>query len=349
MIVKNYLEIKELLKKKNVQKRIDYFSKKYKDKKIIIYGAGMLASILFENYDLSGLNIIAVADYKFTESDELFMGIKTISLQDIPKINPDFIILTVLEVNKSIKFINKNIFINNEKILIKSILKKNFLINFVENFTIDFIDLFKKLKKFKNKIEFSNSIHYWEKRYFNNGTSGPGSYGELAEFKAEVLNNFVEEKQINTVIELGCGDGNQLNLAKYPLYFGFDVAKSAITICQKKFENDPSKSFLFYNPKYSKNIYNFIKADLTISLDVIFHLVEDEIYYDYLQNLFNLSSKYVIIYCSDRTSDSTLEHVKERKFTINVSKLFPKYKLVQIIKNKYPEKTFADFYIYLRE
>lgn len=46
MIVKNYLEIKELLKKKNVQKRIDYFSKKYKDKKIIIYGAGMLASIL---------------------------------------------------------------------------------------------------------------------------------------------------------------------------------------------------------------------------------------------------------------------------------------------------------------
>jgi hypothetical protein len=43
-----------------------------------------------------------------------------------------------------------------------------------------------------------------------------GSYSELAQLKARVLNAFVAEKNIARVIERGCGDGNQLQLARIP-------------------------------------------------------------------------------------------------------------------------------------
>ena len=57
-----------------------------------------------------------------------------------------------------------------------------------------------------------NTLSYWENRYKNNGNSGAGSYGRLAEFKADVINNFIAENKITSVIEFGCGDGNQLSL-----------------------------------------------------------------------------------------------------------------------------------------
>ncbi|MBI9084342.1 MAG: hypothetical protein JEZ11_12140 [Desulfobacterales bacterium] len=74
-------------------------------------------------------------------------------------------------------------------------------------------------------------MEYWERRYAQGGTSGAGSYGRLAEFKAEVLNTFVEERGVQNIIEFGCGDGNQLSLAKYPSYVGLDASKTAVTQC----------------------------------------------------------------------------------------------------------------------
>jgi protein O-GlcNAc transferase len=60
-----------------------------------------------------------------------------------------------------------------------------------------------------------------EKRYEMNGNSGAGSYGRLANFKAEVINEFVKIRLVKTVIELGMGDGNQLQLSECPYYNGF--------------------------------------------------------------------------------------------------------------------------------
>ena len=75
---------------------------------------------------------------------------------------------------------------------------------------------------------FRASSVYWERRYRLGGSSGSGSTGHLAAFKAEVLNRFVHDHGIKSVIELGCGDGQQLALAEYPLYLGLDVAKTSI-------------------------------------------------------------------------------------------------------------------------
>ena len=80
--------------------------------------------------------------------------------------------------------------------------------------------------------EFKGSEVYWESRYRSGGNSGPGSFGELAGFKADVLNAFICSEGIKSVIEFGCGDGHQLSLARYPRYLGIDVSRFAIARCK---------------------------------------------------------------------------------------------------------------------
>ncbi|WP_215226786.1 class I SAM-dependent methyltransferase [Echinicola shivajiensis] len=194
----------------------------------------------------------------------------------------------------------------------------------------------------KNKF---NSSNYWEERYKKGGNSGSGSYGNLALYKAEVLNEFVEDNNIKDVIEFGCGDGNQLRYYSFPKYIGFDVSDTAIEKCELFFSFDNAKKF--------KNIndYNFEKAELTISVEVLFHLIEDNIYNEYMNRLFDSSLKYVIIFSSNKNDNSTPIHVKHRVFTEWVIENKPSFKLIKIIKNKYgiendPNYSFSDFYIF---
>jgi SAM-dependent methyltransferase len=190
---------------------------------------------------------------------------------------------------------------------------------------------------------------YWEQRYVNKKNSGAGSYGRLAQFKAAILNDFVADKQIKTVIEFGCGDGHQLSLAQYPNYTGIDVSAEAVRICKDLFSNDHSKLF------YTLDHYNHLnlKAELTLSLDVIFHLVEDAVFENYMHRLFDASTKYVIIYSSNYEKYYA-KHVRSRQFTnwidFHVGK---EWRLIKVIKNKFPynkahpeETSFSDFYIY---
>jgi SAM-dependent methyltransferase len=82
---------------------------------------------------------------------------------------------------------------------------------------------------------FTNSVDYWIKRYKTGGNSGAGSYNRLAEFKAEVVNSFVKNNNVQTVIEFGCGDGNQLKYLDIPHYLGYDVSPDAVEYCKKVF------------------------------------------------------------------------------------------------------------------
>ena len=79
----------------------------------------------------------------------------------------------------------------------------------------------------ENSLAFRHSAQYWDDRYRLAGNSGAGSYGRLADFKANVLNEFVAREKIASVVEFGCGDGNQLSLSRYPRYTGFDVSEHA--------------------------------------------------------------------------------------------------------------------------
>ena len=66
---------------------------------------------------------------------------------------------------------------------------------------------------------------------------------KFALFKAEIINTFIAEHGVQSVIEFGCGDGNQLTLARYPIYIGFDVSETAINKCKEIFAADPTKTF----------------------------------------------------------------------------------------------------------
>ena len=198
------------------------------------------------------------------------------------------------------------------------------------------------------KLKSFNSKQYWETRYSKGGNSGGGSYGQLAEFKAEIINQFIKKNDIKTIIEWGCGDGNQLTYMNYQDYIGFDVSKTALLHCSEKFKEDKSKTFL-HTDKYTNQ-----SAVLSLSLDVIFHLIEDSVFNDYMNRLFNSSQKFVVIYSSNTSEQFEIatNHFHQRKFTDWIQKNKSDFRLIKKIKNKYPynqktgEGSVSDFFIY---
>jgi hypothetical protein len=218
---------------------------------------------------------------------------------------------------------------------------------------IGFVKEWKKRQQIK---KFKGSEEYWESRYRTSGNSGSGSYEHLAEFKAELINRFVAEQKITSVIEFGCGDGNQLTLAKYPKYIGLDVSPTAIKLCHGLFRTDTTKSFFLYSSTAFYDRARVFSADLTMSLDVLYHLVEKEIFENYLLHLFAASSRYVIIYASDfdQKEEPLYRHENRRNFTSFIASRLPEWKLKEVIKNKYPHSQYgekgsdSDFFIYER-
>jgi SAM-dependent methyltransferase len=194
-----------------------------------------------------------------------------------------------------------------------------------------------------------SSADYWERRYRAGLTSGGGSYDVLAQYKAEVLNEFVRANGVRSVIEFGCGDGNQLSLAKYPSYLGLDVSRAAVDLCAARFRDDASKSFLWYDPQRTVRLASFVQADLAISLDVIYHLLEDDVYQAYLRDLFSSARRFVIVYSSNRDERPTARHVRHHKFTDDVARDYPQFVLREHRPNPHSAQTFADFYIFEKQ
>ena len=118
-----------------------------------------------------------------------------------------------------------------------------------------------------------DSKAYWENRYATGGNSGCGSYNKLAEFKAGVINEFIRDNNITSIIDYGVGDGNQLKLidTRDLQYTGIDVSSTVIEKCIDVFKGDPTKKFSLDDSTSN------LTADLTMSCDVLYHLIENEI------------------------------------------------------------------------
>jgi len=198
--------------------------------------------------------------------------------------------------------------------------------------------------------QFIGSQKYWIQRYKEGGNSGAGSYSKLAEFKAAILNDFVKKLNVKSVIEYGCGDGNQLRLALYPNYLGFDISPVALSRCKEIFYSDRTKGFKLMDD------YNGETADLILSLDVVYHLIEDDVFELYMKRLFDSSTQFVIVYSSNKDEQDKIQapHIKHRKFTQWVDENIRSWGLMQYIPNSQPyagnnnEGSLADFYIYAK-
>lgn len=191
-----------------------------------------------------------------------------------------------------------------------------------------------------------NSKDYWNERYSSGGNSGNGSYGELALYKAEFINRFIEANQILSVVEFGCGDGNQLNLINCHKYRGYDISKTIIQNCKKQFEKDVTKEFFILSD------FEPMTFDLAISLDVIFHLIEDENFENHMKLLFDSSKRFVLIYSSnvEKMNLFLKPHIRHRRFTDWIYKNAPDWKLILYTPNKFKKSTrhhsFSDFYVF---
>lgn len=197
-----------------------------------------------------------------------------------------------------------------------------------------------------------NSQKYWEDRYINGGNSGAGSYNKLAQFKATVLNRIFKEKCIHHVIDCGCGDGNQLSMYTIAKYTGLDVSSTIIKKLKEKYHQDSSKTFHVIENDADVLWESMESADAALSIDVIFHLVEDSVYISYLDRLFHMDVKYVIIY-STNMDRYRAHHVRDRKITVLIEHKYKQWKLIETIDNIYknvpePHGSECSFFVYER-
>lgn len=176
--------------------------------------------------------------------------------------------------------------------------------------------------------QFRGSRDYWESRYAAGGTSGSGSYGPAAEWKANIVNGWVTAHSVRSVVDLGCGDGNQLSLAGYPRYLGLDLSASAVRQCIERFRDDPSKSFLRFDPETTADPAGWLRADLALSMEVLFHLVEDDVRQDYLRRLFASAERFVAICSTDTDEIPSAPHERHEPFTRWVDQHQPDWQVI---------------------
>ena len=100
-----------------------------------------------------------------------------------------------------------------------------------------------------------------------------------------------------------------------------------------------------------------IKADLSMSLDVIYHIVEDQIYNQYMSDLFKASERYVCIYSSNFNDELAggAMHLRNRKFMDWVMKNASEFELISTIPNLYQfdvndsdNTSISDFFFFKR-
>jgi hypothetical protein len=94
-----YEHLLEYLEDKKLQKQINKLAKKYINKKILVYGAGVFFDVIQENFDLSKLNIVAVSDKKFQQQTE-YKGFKAIPPFEIKNLAFDVMFIAILEPEK---------------------------------------------------------------------------------------------------------------------------------------------------------------------------------------------------------------------------------------------------------
>ena len=96
---------------------------------------------------------------------------------------------------------------------------------------------------------------------------------------------------------------------------------------------------------HADNIDNELKAELVLSCDVIYRLIEDDTYIKNIWKIFfSMSKKYVIIYGNNKDENPCV-HVKFRIFTNYIETNFPGVVIKKHIANKINPQS-SSFYIY---
>lgn len=126
----------DYLKKNNFENYLFELARKLNSKPVILYGAGMFLEAIKDNYELSGLNIVAISDLKYKNNIESYQNefkeFKKISPEDIKSYDNTTVLLSVLNPDRVIDSVKR--LIKNTTNSIDYIYNSNSL-EFQENFS----------------------------------------------------------------------------------------------------------------------------------------------------------------------------------------------------------------------
>lgn len=171
----------------------------------------------------------------------------------------------------------------------------------------------------------------------------------------------VSHQHFHTTINQNSGDGTQLSLSRYPQYTGLDVSKFAVHRLQQRFADDWKKRFILYNGTragLTGQMGKLLQADLSFSLEVIFHITDANIYQNYMELLFDTSQRFVVIMSNDAPE---IENCVSGKCYSDRGHLrfWPvrnwvkehrseEWRFIGSLQHKYPEKAWSDFFFFAR-
>ena len=112
--------------------------------------------------------------------------------------------------------------------------------------------------------------------------------------------------------------------------------RTAIALCQRRFADDPSKSFFLYDGTCFTDRAGVFTADLALSLDVVYHLTEDTGVRDLPAAPVRCGRRLVVIYSTNMEIGDTAPHVRHRRFTPWVEANCPEWTLSEVNQGRTP-------------
>ena len=168
-----------------------------------------------------------------------------------------------------------------------------------------------------------NCIEYWCARYEQGGMAGAASYGDSAKKRGACVTNVLQRYSVQSLIDLGCGDADQVSHIHVPCYFGVDVSPAAIRRCIRSCKDDASRKFVVDHAVPPE-----IFADAILLMDVLHCLTDDELFRTVLKSAFcHPSASMVIIVGHDKDLPQQVRHIRHRTFGSVIRDAFPEWQL----------------------
>lgn len=159
---------------------------------------------------------------------------------------------------------------------------------------------------------------YWESRYSSGGESGLGSVDENRHWKWSVIEKYLNS--YNEIIDVGCGDITFWKGRNCDNYTGLDISSDII---KKNQIQRPEWDFLVSSAEKRLDI----KADVVFCLDILFHIMDNQIYKETIVNLCNYSKKWIFIFTWEKNpfEDKRYRAKAEWNITKNPFKAIKRY------------------------
>ena len=151
--------------------------------------------------------------------------------------------------------------------------------------------------------------------------------------KFKTINNIITQNNIQSIIQYGLSDKNQIELfnTENKIFTGIDKNLSNVLKCNHLFKDDKTKHFI-----HSNNIKNNLNADLVLIYNVHKNL-QDDTHKEFIQNLLNKSKRYVVIY--EKCISEKYKHF------LNYINNLPQWKFYEFVPNENLQID-NNFYVY---